>query len=210
MDPAAVEQAKERLEVAEDALTKLREATVADSFRDIRIQWTNFLLSASAIYSKLEQGAKSSGKSAAWFGRMKKLRKDDELLRYIHHARNSDYHGIVPVVREGSEVHVTIPPPYPTATPATLHATLSEDTDSNDFWMEARDSRTGRKIPLEIQLRKYLAVVQVKDDKHGDVFDPPKQHLGEPIEVDEPLGVATLALDYLRTLIAEAEKHVAP
>ena len=43
--------------------------------------WTDFLLAASTIYTKLEQGAKTSGQSAAWFGRKKKQRRDDPVLR---------------------------------------------------------------------------------------------------------------------------------
>jgi hypothetical protein len=49
---------------------------------------------SSTIYSKLEQGAKGCGPSDAWFGRKKYDRKTDPLLRYIHHARNADEHGL--------------------------------------------------------------------------------------------------------------------
>jgi hypothetical protein len=208
VSPAAVEQAKERLEVADEALAKLRDATVTESFKGIRKEWTNFLLAGAAIYSKLEQGAKSNGKSAAWFGRIKKIRKDDELLRYIHHARNSDYHGIAPVVREGNSVEVLLPSVHPFAPPPSLHATLPEGFDPKEFWIEGHESITGRKVPMKVLMKKYLAIVRVKDEKHGDIFDPPTMHLGEPIEVDEPLGIAMLAINYLRDLVAEAEHYV--
>src|SRR5690606_27755019 len=91
MDPQAVEQAKIRLKKAETAIARLKSA---DSFEQAEDAWTDFLSATSTIYSKLEQGAKVNGKSSAWFGRKKKERKDDPLLRYLHYARNSDEHGV--------------------------------------------------------------------------------------------------------------------
>jgi hypothetical protein len=98
MDAQAVERAKGRVRRAEKALQALKEATNYDEAEEA---WSNFLLAASTIYSKLEQGSKSKGKSAGWFGRKKKERKDDPLLRFLHHARNSDEHGIERVAQRG-------------------------------------------------------------------------------------------------------------
>src|SRR5438132_1660188 len=91
MNSDAVSQSIVRLQKAKNAAERLEKAK---SYEEAEDAWTDFLLAGSAIYSKLQQGAKSSSKSQAWFGIKKKERKDDELLRYIHHARNSDEHGI--------------------------------------------------------------------------------------------------------------------
>jgi hypothetical protein len=60
----------------------------------IETLWENFLIAANGIYSKLERGAKTNGKSKAWYGRKKHERKNDPLLSYLHHARNAAEHGI--------------------------------------------------------------------------------------------------------------------
>jgi hypothetical protein len=52
MDAIAVEQAKGRLRRAEKAIQALE---AADSFEAAEEAWTDFLLAAGTIYSKLEQ-----------------------------------------------------------------------------------------------------------------------------------------------------------
>src|SRR5207249_4288002 len=91
MDPVALALAKNKLYVAAESNAKLQAAT---TYVDAELAWSAFIMAASTIYSKLEQGAKSSGKSQGWFGRKKKERRTDALLRYLHFARNSDEHGL--------------------------------------------------------------------------------------------------------------------
>jgi hypothetical protein len=55
MDPAAVDQAKVRLQKAEKALQELQ---VATNYDEAESAWIDFLVAASTIYSKLQQGAK--------------------------------------------------------------------------------------------------------------------------------------------------------
>lgn len=98
MDSEAVEQAKVRLQKAEKALQELQAATNYDGAESA---WIDFLVAASTIYSKLQQGAKSNAKSRAWYASKKKERKEDPLLRYLHQARNSEEHGTERVVARG-------------------------------------------------------------------------------------------------------------
>jgi hypothetical protein len=65
MDSDALRHAKSRLAKAETAVADLQKAA---SFDEIESVWTDFLSAASAIFSKLEVGAKANGKSGAWFG----------------------------------------------------------------------------------------------------------------------------------------------
>ena len=55
--------------------------------------WSSFLVRANRVFTKLKQGAKS-GPASRWWQDVEHIRKDDELLRYILHARNADEHGI--------------------------------------------------------------------------------------------------------------------
>ena len=62
----------------------------------------------------LNKAAKVSGKASAWYGRVKKLRKDDPLLSYMHHARNSEEHGIEDTTKrmKAGEATITIREPF--------------------------------------------------------------------------------------------------
>jgi hypothetical protein len=51
-----------------------------------------------------------------------------------------------------------------------------------------------------------LQMVRVHDRRFGTHFDPPGQHLGRPIDLDDNslIGVARLGFSYLERLIEEA------
>jgi hypothetical protein len=196
MDPQAVEQAKARLRKAEKALEAL---TIADGYESAEEAWSDFLLAASTIYSKLEQGAKSKGTSEAWFGRKKKERKDDPVLRYLHHARNSDEHGIERVAARGGN-------------PVDL--TTGEKLKFNDrrkkIITEVLDPKTGERRTLNMEAYLYgpsLQMMRVYDRRFNDYCDPPKSHFGKQIALDDNslVGIAGLGLSYLKGLVAEAE-----
>jgi hypothetical protein len=168
MDPSAVEQAKLRFIKAQKALAAFKAAT---NFADAEEAWTDFLIAASAIYSKLEQGAKGHPKSEPWYGRKKKERKDDPLLRYIHHARNSNEHGIERVVgvtppnRDGYGRHLKFNERVP-------------------IKFEGRDPKTGEVLGTGegVFAGPTLKPIAVYDRKHGDHFVPPETHMGKDIQ----------------------------
>ncbi|WP_139043881.1 hypothetical protein [Allomesorhizobium alhagi] len=200
MNTSAVEQARKRLGKARHAVARLKDSS---SYEDSEDAWTDFLLACSAIYSKLEQGAKKNGKSLAWFGRKKHERKKDDLLRYVHFARNTDEHGIERITAQepGNNTRM-IRPTYGERHPITA---------------QVFDPKTGERVG---GLRKgvmdgaRLRCVRVVDDRYGDACDPPLSHLGKPIHIPEVDGIrggdypdviAGLVLDYLETLVSEAE-----
>lgn len=195
MDPKAVSHAQKRLDKARHALVALEAST---SLHQAEIAWSDFISAASTIYSKLEQGAKTNGKSAAWFGRKKKERKDDQLLSYIHHARNSDEHSITDITHQepgswgiGGEGHYVI-----------------------NGW-----TGPGGKIdvthlsgppPFFYSADPAIRLVPVTDDRYGDRFDPPSTHLGKDLSDQKPFTVASLAFDYLLDLVADAQNLSRP
>jgi len=196
MHPKAVQQARRRLERVKSAVVKMQDKTISPvEFEDA---WTDFIMATGSIYSKLEQGAKSTGVSNAWFGRIKHQRKNDELLSYIHHARNSDEHGLESGVQtfrarslkmlEGEGYEVIDDPKHPLA------------------------FRTKEVVPKQLRIRiravmgDHARLVRVKDERYGDEFDPPTTHLGLALDIRHPVAVAELALTYLTSLIDEAAK----
>jgi hypothetical protein len=196
MNPQAIEQAKTKLRKAERALEALK---TADGFESAEEAWSDFLLAASTIYSKLEQGSKSNGSSAGWYGRKKKERKDDQLLRYLHHARNSEEHGIERVAERGGNQ---------------MDLMTGEKLKLNErrekVIQSIRDRETGEVKHLNMKAYLWgpsLQMVRVYDRRFNDYRDPPGSHLGKPIDLDDNsmIGVASLGLTYLSGLVEEAE-----
>jgi hypothetical protein len=185
MHPDAVDQALEKLERARAAVERI--VALSDAPGAVEGAWVDFLLAASSIYSKLEQGAKhGSGKSAAWFGRKKSQRKTDPLLRYIHHARNAEEHGIERVTRRASS-RVTVE--------AGTYVQLRSDGENWNI-----EHMIGSIQPAYDR----VALVPVRDSRFGDIFQPPWQHLGQTLPDRTPKTIATLGLSYLERMIEEA------
>lgn len=189
MNPAAIEQAKTRLQKAEKALADLN---AAEYFDDAESAWSDFLLAASGIYSKLEQGAKGYAKSEPWFGAEKSLRKKDPLLRYIHFARNSDEHGIERVTDRSL---------------ANMNLKFNE---RHPMRAQRLDKETEQPVgdPFDVVVAgPTIKLVRVSDTRFGDFADPPETHLGRvvPFGSSFPHDVGKVALEYLRSMIARAE-----
>lgn len=193
MNPAAVDQARARLSKAEKALEAFKAATDVATAEEA---WTDFLVAAGTVYSKLEQGAKGYGKSEGWFGRKKKERKDDPLLRYLHYARNSNEHGIQRVAAttkdntwQGRKLK------FNERIPVQMR-----------FEDEERQRQTGRPYIDGVFAGPTLKPVRAVDTRFNDSCDPPKTHMGAEIKYSDFVdGLATAAIPYLRSLVSEAD-----
>ena len=191
MQRIAIEQARKRIQKARAAVAVLAQAC---TFSDADSAWSDFLLASGGVYSKLEQGAKGSGQSEAWFGRKKHDRKHDPLLNYIHHARNAEEHSI-----KSTTSH---------------HSGSFAVKGSGHYRFDGViGTETNLKIthlcgePPNIEItHPHVKLITVRDIRYDDRFNPPTSHLGEDLRDQSPLGVATLALSYFEALVAEADK----
>jgi hypothetical protein len=184
MKPDAVIQARARLRKAN---TALRHMKAAKAPKTIEGHWGDFLIAAGGVYAKLEAGAEGPGKSSAWYGRVKHVRRKDELLRYIHHARNTEEHGLQ-VITGRSNSHVGL-------SPGAVVTFIAKDKHSWDAIAHVGTIT----YPNDV-----VTLVRVFDAKHGDWFEPPTSHLGNDIADRSAVGVAALAVAYLESLIDKA------
>lgn len=193
MDTSAVEQAMKRLAKAEKSAMDLANATNLD---DAEEAWTDFLIAVSTIYSKLEQGAKGSPKSEPWYGKKKKERKSDPLLRYLHFARNSNEHGI--------ERISSVTPPNWDVDNAPLKFNERRQYKAQ-FIDKTTKEPTGNLIDVVIA-GPTLKPIKVTDSRFNDECDPPTTHLGNEIEFADFIDkLAHAAMPYFRNMLQEAE-----
>jgi hypothetical protein len=198
MVPKALAQATQRLAKVRAEVERMQTPLTFSQFEDA---WAGILMASGVIYSKLEQGAKNNGKSAAWFGRLKHVRRTDELLRYIHHARNAEQHGIdngaQPIARRVREVIA-----------GDGYEIIDSKVGFDHGETSVRLTETPKPGPIKINAKwTHLSAVRlttVKDELHGDLYDPPTSHLGKPLSDRSPKAVAEAALAYLTALIHEA------
>jgi hypothetical protein len=191
IEKSAVNAAHASIAKASSAVDKMR---AAKSHSEFEVAWSDFLVAAGRVFTKLEQGAKASGPSKAWYGRQKHLRRKDPLLVYLHHARNVDEHGLEPVTKLkpggvgfGSK-----------GTTHIKHLSIQSD-QSGQVSIHGETSGDPLLISVKPSMSRLVAVVD-----RGDKYEPPTEHLGTPITDQSPIVVADLALAFLRSLTKDA------
>lgn len=190
MNPKALNQARERLEKAEFADHALQSAV---SLKETKAAWSDFLLAANVIFSKLQQGSKGHPKSIYWFGTVVNKRKNDSLLRYLHHARNADEHGLEEVITAmKSELHL-----MPDGTYSGYYAPEGMEISSVEIFAD------GLPVPLNNPVKsKSVVLVSVKD-RNGNIFNVPSFQL-------EPKIASSQAIVLLRNVMSESLTHNYP
>lgn len=177
----------DRLVKIRSAVAALRSAENADG---MDAAWLEFIRSASRFYSTLEQASKVHGKAKAWFGRQKHVRKNDELLSYIHHARDVEEHGLRHITSRDSSKVVLRP--------------------GGEVWFRSDGKRWHVDAASGDVRPSYdiVSLVAVRDDRYNDTFEPPTSHKGNKLTVGSPLEVAELALVHFEVLFREAKTLV--
>jgi hypothetical protein len=196
----AIRHSLARLAKAREALRRLEASTALD---DVETSWSDLLLAGNAIFSKLEQGSKATGKATGWFGRVKKIRKDDQLLSYMHHARNAEEHSIEDVTKrmKAGQATLTFREPFD---PEKLDGTKITINATSHPGHVLISSSNEELISTQMYDKPSIALVRVKDPRFNDHFDPPYDHLGTKLHDQSPLAIGRLFVDYLAALIEEA------
>jgi len=189
MERSAVEAARIQFERAAQNIDELASAK---HYAEVERHWAAFLVNAGRIFTKLEQGSKSTSKSRTWWGTKIHERRTDQLLSYIWHARNADEHGIQRV----TELHLGSVKAV-TPTPG--------EVDNFHKQMQKQPLPYAALGVFEI-MNPHVKLVAVKD--RGVQFDPPNSFQGNAINSPHPHNVGLLALSYLEGMIREAEQLI--
>jgi hypothetical protein len=198
-DSPAIRHSLMRLDKAREALKRLEAAKTLD---EADSAWLDLLLAGNGVYSKLEQGSKCNGKATAWFGRAKKSRKDDPLLSYMHHARNSDEHGIEDITKrvKAGDAQITIREPFDPKKLEGVQLSIGTDIFGNVRVTSSNESVVSTRMFPE----PSLTLTAVKDPRFNDEFNVPCQHLGVDIKDQSPSSIGKLFIDYISFLVDEA------
>ena len=186
MNGNGLRHAWERFHKAEAARKHM---LASDDFQKLESAWREFLQAANAVFVKLELAAKSDTRAAPWFGQKTHARKQDDLMCYLHHARNSDEHslqdvttgrpGQVSIVSEGS---IQI-------------AWTDGDSVAQVSSLEDKPIKMERGPP-RVEL---LPVVD-----RSKTYEVPAKYRGAVLDAPQLAAVAAVALDEIRAVLDEA------
>jgi hypothetical protein len=166
----------------------------ATNLSEVETAWSDFLDLSQRIHSKLEQGAKGQTKGDNWWGAVKHNRRTNPILRYTHHARNVDHHGLAPITDRD---------------PATLALGVGPGAWSFEGQTgpggELKITALGGQVPGEskfVELKpESVKLVRVVD--RGVSYDPPLEADGNPLT---PVKTAQLTLESLTKIVEEAKQ----
>ena len=197
MNPQAINKASKRLEKAKEAYKKLQHST---NFREFESAWIDFLLAVNGVHTAIKAGRSTSPKNRQWCGMQAAAARKDQLLRYLHHARNEDEHGLEPILAyvDGRTTF---------AGTGGLHI---KNLVIRRGVIETADMRPVTKggVITVTAIPAHAKLLPVKDSRDGNVYDVPMEHLSKPILDQSPVGCAALAIDYYIQYIKDAAKLI--
>lgn len=188
MEELALRKARNRLRAAENAFEQMRATKIGSP--DFDHGWYAFLVAQNSFFSALEQGSKR-GASKGWIDKIKNERKNDALLCYLQQARHSDEHSLRPTVVK-TQRNIQVNQPHTAA--------IDPATGKPNLKLIIGEEVNARFAPSAETL---LSVTN-----RGRTYDPPKTHMGQPLETTYPMKIADLCIQYLRRVLTEAENLV--
>jgi hypothetical protein len=162
--------------------------------------WAEFLTRLQRIYNKLDAATLDGGRSRAWMGRKKAERSADKLLQYLHQARHSDEHSIEPIAENSPSLMITAPP---SGSAYVRNIALTVD---GQIVLDAVDRQGNAVSPEDMLTINHLKLAPVVN--RGQTYDPPRTHLGVPIDPDHIKSVGALVIKYVDKLLTEAREFV--
>jgi hypothetical protein len=200
---AGIIKARRRWSEAEDAFHELMKSATGGTYGEYVRAWGKFLVSSTAVLHIIEGASRHTPQGRQWYGGKRRECRKDALILYMYQARNEEEHGVEPVTHIEGDIRMTVReetrfrvPDWQGKRPSSAwEVLLSPDTE----WLGPKPT---------FSFKKPVPVLLPVTSKEGDVFQPPKEHLGQPLmRGDDPFEVAGHYLNYMERLIDEAESH---
>lgn len=155
----------------------------ARSLNEYEKSWLDFLHYLDRAWNKLVQHSHAEGSAQKYLSEVNRLRKEDELLRYLVQARNTDEHSIQEIVgKQAACLTIT-----GGIGGGTIHRGVFEGA--------GRVRNLSYEGNLEIRFHtERLEVISVSN--RGATYPAPGSHLGGPLKTRIPHELAEMALKY--------------
>ncbi len=168
------------------------------SFEEFEASWEDFLNLLNTIFSKLEQGAKADSKSKAWYDKIKHERRTDPLLSYVQQARNSEEHTLIGTTdKTGFRIE---------AVGKGAKVVRSGHKDNRLEVIAPANAKAGEELFRIHAPGIYLVDVTCQRSKKR--FPVPTSHLDTELYQNDPISVASLAINYAEEMINIAETMI--
>ncbi|HHQ4928184.1 TPA: hypothetical protein ACSP88_001591 [Aeromonas hydrophila] len=192
INKALLTHAKNELNTAIRACERMR---TAQSMSELESEWRIYLSSIEKCWVKTERACQEfQNKFQPWQGKYKSIRKTDQLLKYLYHARHSDQHSIQEIIEPK---------------PSTLISSIGEPGQNVSIrylttnLLGGIDNYQGSHPIITISLPARIEALPVLSSKKW--YEPPKKHLGKLIPLPTPIVIAELGISFYQEYINQVE-----
>lgn len=197
----AIPKCYDRLSKAKRALQQSRSA---HNFEDFSSAWSEFLIHTGGVLNALDAGSKTTPQGRQWYGGIKRHAKEDELLLYMHQARNVEEHSL--------DATTENEPPSIKIGPMSDGGVKFDNLHLNDGFLKnptkniiGKAWRTKDGLPPTIINNAGGPILKrISDERYGNEFQPPEYHDGKRLLNNSPLFVAEIYMQYLTRVIKKA------
>src|SRR5258707_10253620 len=190
MDREVFGRAREEAAKASEKIVEIRTVATLSEIADL---WSGFLIHVQRSYTRLRIACRS-GPSKGWCDQVWQTRNNDDLLKYVLHARNADEHGLAPVTtnKEGS---------------IGLRPKKGNSLEIDHLQIGGGRIVMGPKLAANTEIIVVPSEVLLAPVWDRSVrYDLPTKHLGKDIGSINMLSVAEHAEAYLRGVLDEADE----
>ena len=193
----AIEAARLILADAREQVEAMRASrTNGKGYDAFRKAWRYFLTSYYVTFQKLRAGADGNAASEAWCRALVNFCKGDELLNYLHQARNHSDHGL--------GMSAPLDPPRLEQV-RDFNARVAPDRIGKELMINLVGTKGQKPLArLKVTMPKSARLVAVTDERSGKVYSSPTMHLGQRLKSMSIMDAADLALDFVESKVEEA------
>ncbi|MFC1589400.1 hypothetical protein ACFL3P_03915 [Pseudomonadota bacterium] len=191
-----LDKSKNDLEIAGKAIKEMKSSK---SLKDFQENWQIFLFRIERAWEYIERTYKD-GRFQRLLKPYRALRKSDQLLRYLFHARHVETHALCDSVVK--DLEFIVQDKY--GRPFHMHG-LSAKMDNNNLEIniDSIDCLFDYEMKV-IPTRPYFNKIK----NRGRTYKPPVKHLGNYVDDLHPIDVAQKGLDFYKGLVSEIEEKL--
>lgn len=171
-------------------------ATAKDSI-SFRTTFNAFLGAAQAVIGALKKEGRGLDRKEFnnWYKGKEAEMNDDALLTFVKEARKEDFHEGKHRLLISTKIEPFVATCFGIAPSSNAKAIIQND---GPFWLIDEGTSRERRIPAQLDANVRFTF---------QINNPPKEHLGQPVENLTPLQLCRLAYNYYAELAHEAVQH---
>jgi hypothetical protein len=168
---------------------------VASSMPELEQAWIHYLRQLDRVWDKAKAHYSRSPKWHSWNGKYRNSRQKDPLICYLVQARNVEAHAIEEITEKRDSFTGIGPAIHGQA----MTATIMVGARGEVAYFKSD-------VPARIEFSP-ARVILLPVTNHNVTYQPPKSHLGKPVDPNDIIAIAGYGLEFYDDFLRAAEEY---